>query len=303
MVAFVVLATIAGWEKISKILPFLHFKTIHERVHSVESDLVSDRSLHTECHEGFEKRISEAAAQREAFQRWMKVVEIGSTIVNERLDNLEKSATMAATVEAVQQLTGQNADLDRRLNEHRMWVGDLQSDLRDWKKAAGIEFDKLRTINAPEPPPDCIGVIYRRKWNNEAIWVADVTNMMNTTLANTTARIRFVNTDGKEITRPNSSWIVDEHRGPEGDRTHSKQADSVTLAMGERYPFELVLSNANENGTYCATRTADLTVGEWEARISLISGSDVVDGIVRFTIFPDNDLEWERRKFVLRRKS
>jgi hypothetical protein len=123
---------------------------------------------------------------------------------------------------------------------------------------------------------------------------------MDATLSHTTARISFTGPHGKEITRPSSDWIVERPLGT--DRVFKQYSDNATLAKGEQFPFELVLNNANGSGTYCATRTADLTMGEWEARISLISGSDVVEGVIRFTIFPDNDLEWEQRKFVLRRK-
>ena len=176
-----------------------------------------------------------------------------------------------------------------------MFPPDLMAQVEDQNR----EFE--RSILDSGPIAACDGLIYRHAWPNDKPTVGGIRNNSGKALRNAAVRIRFIENDGTEFTTARADWLVTRTHDRNGDeRTTNRKAGSITLEPDETQPFVLVVHG--EDGSHCDCERNEIRPGKWKAYISLLSDDPKqLEGIIGFTVFPDNSLEWDSRKFQLRR--
>lgn len=187
----------------------------------------------------------------------------------------------------------------RRLREANIEIVMFPPDLMAQVEDQNREF--ARFILDSDQRAVCDGLIYRHAWQNDKPTVGGIRNTTGKPLRDAAVRIRFVEENGTEFTTARADWLVTRTHDRKGDEmTTNHKAGSVTLALDETQPFVLVVHG--EGGIHCDCERNEIRQGKWKAHISLLSDDPKpLEGTIGFTVFPDNSLEWDSRKFQLRR--
>jgi pyrimidine deaminase RibD-like protein len=185
----------------------------------------------------------------------------------------------------------------RRLRKANIEVVMFPPDLMAQVEDQNREFERF--ILDSDQRAACDGLIYRHAWPNDKPTVGGIRNTTGKPLRDAAVRIRFIEEDGTEFTTARADWLVTRTHDRNGDEmTTNHKAGSITLEPDETQPFVLVVHG--EGGSHCDCECNEIMQGKWKAHISLLSDDPKpLEGTVGFTVFPDNSLEWDSRKFQL----